>query len=467
MAEYYLAIDIGSSSGRHMLGCVRDGKIAVEEIYRFDNRTIRKDGHLYWDYKKLFQDIKAGIKKCGEIGKIPKSIGIDTWGCDYVLLDERDEVLGGMYAYRDTRTEGMDKEVYRIIPEEELYARTGLEKLICNTIYQLMADKKQRPDQLQKAEALLFVPDYFHFLLTGEKVSEYTEASTSQLMRTAEGAWDGELIREMGYPEKIFQKIGMPGEKIGTLRPELIKEFGFDMDVVLPCAHDTASAILAVPANDDDYAFISSGTWSLLGVERDKPDCTDFSFRNHFTNEGGYGGRICYHRNINGLWMIQEVRHNLNDAYSFAKICEEAEKASAFPSRVDVSDDSFLAPDNMIEAIRKYCQDTGQDVPETLGEIGACVYASLAECYAKTIRDIEAATKRTYSKVHIVGGGGNAGYLNELTAKATGKEVHVGPTEGTALGNLAAQMIYGGEFKNKEAVRQAIHDSFDVKIYRT
>ena len=465
MPVYYLAVDIGASSGRHILGSIEDGKIVLEEVYRFQNGMIKKDGRLCWDHRKLFEHIKNGIKRCKEIGKIPISMGIDTWGVDYVLLDENDEVLGDMVGYRDRRTDGMDEEVYRIIPEKELYERTGIEKMMFNTIFQLMSEKKHSPGYLDRAKVLLFVPDYFHFLLTGVKVNEYTEATTSQLVDAHERNWDYELIEKLGFEKELFQRIAMPGEKLGKLRPHLVEEFGFDMDIVLPCTHDTGSAILAVPANDDDYAFISSGTWSLLGVERDTPDCTELSRANDFTNEGGYDSKICYLRNIMGLWMIQSVRHNLDDRYSFAEICDRAAEADSFPSRVDVTDNCFMAPDNMIEEIKNYCRRTGQQVPETLGETATCVYASLAECYDRTIKGIEASTGRTYSRIHIVGGGGNAEYLNKLTARATGKEVHVGPTEGTAIGNIVAQMISRGAFSDKEEARNMIHRSFDIKVY--
>lgn len=465
MSQYYLAVDIGASSGRHILGCVENNKIVLEEVYRFENGMTKKNGQLCWDYQQLFEHIKTGIKKCKEIGKIPCSMGIDTWGVDFVLLDENDQVLGDMVGYRDSRTDGMDTEVYKLIPEPELYGRTGIEKMMFNTIFQLMAVKLNQPEDMAKAKALLFVPDFFHFLLTGKKVNEYTESSTSQLLNAAEQTWDMELIDRLGFNSEMFQTIGMPGETLGSLRPELVEEFGFDLDVVLPCTHDTGSAILAVPANDDDYCFISSGTWSLLGVERDTPDCSEVSRVNDFTNEGGYDSKITYLRNITGLWIIQSVRHNLDDKYSFGEICTEAEKEKNFPSRIDVTDACFNAPDNMIDAIKGYCMRTGQQVPETLGQIATVVYASLAECYHKTIQSIEHSTGRTYSRIHIVGGGGNATYLNRLIAETTGKEIHVGPTEGTAIGNLVAQMIQKGEFTCKEEAREMIHQSFDVKVY--
>lgn len=465
MSKYYLAVDIGASSGRHILGSVQDGKIVLEEVYRFENGMKKIDGHLCWDHDALFESIKAGMKKCKEIGKIPVSMGIDTWGVDYALLDENDQLIDKLYGYRDSRTNGMDDEVYKVIPERELYARTGSQKNMYNTIYQVMADKIHHPESVEKAKALLFVPDYFNFLLTGKKANEYTEASTSQLLNPWTKEWDYELMDMLGLKKEIFQEIVKPGTCLGNLRPEIAEEIGYDLELVAPCTHDTGSAVLAVPANDDDFIFISSGTWSLMGIEIDKADSSDVSYKNNFTNEGCYGGRIRYLKNIMGLWIIQSVRHNLDDKYSFAEICSEASKNSEFPSRIDVNDDCFMAPDNMIDAIKDYCRRTDQQVPETLGEIATVVYASLAECYAQTIKGIEEFAGRTFSRIHVVGGGSNAGYLNELTAKATGKEVHCGPGEATAIGNILAQMIRTGEYSSKEEAREAVHKSFDVKVY--
>ena len=258
----------------------------------------------------------------------------------------------------------------------------------------------------------------------------------------------------------------MPGTSIGHLSDKIREEVGFDLEVVAPATHDTGSAVLAVPANDDDFIYISSGTWSLMGIERKEADCSEKSCEMNFTNEGGYAGRFRYLKNIMGLWMIQSVRHEVNDAYSFAEICAMAEEAKDFPSRVDANDECFLSPDNMTEEVKDYCRRTGQKVPETLGEIATVIYTSLAECYAKTAKELEEMTGRTYSRIHIVGGGSNAGYLNELTAKATKKEIHAGPGEATAIGNITAQMLKAEEFKTIEEARTIIHESFGVKVYK-
>ena len=466
MTKYYLAVDIGASSGRLILGHLENGKMELEEVHRFENGMVKKDGELCWEFDRLFQEIKNGLKKCKEIGKIPVSMGVDTWGVDFVLMDKDDKVLGNTVGYRDHRNEGMDEEVYMTISLEDLYARTGIQKAIFNTVYQLMAVKTKHPEYLEQAETMLHVPDYFHYLLTGKKTCEYTEATTGQLVNAETKDWDYELIDKLGYPRKMFQKLIMPGTSVGHFTEEVKAEVGFDVEVVAPATHDTGSAVLAVPANDDDFIYISSGTWSLMGIEREKADCSKKSCEMNFTNEGGYAGRFRYLKNIMGLWMIQSVRHEYDDKYGFAEICQMAEEAKDFPSRVDANDECFLSPESMIEEVKDYCRRTGQKVPETLGEIATVIYTSLAECYAKTAKELEEMTGRTFSRIHVVGGGSNAGYLNELTARATGKEVHAGPGEATAIGNITAQMLKAEEFKSIEEARTTIHESFGIKVYQ-
>ena len=466
MTKYYLAVDIGASSGRLILGHLENGKMELEEVHRFENGMVKKDGELCWEFDRLFQEIKNGLKKSKEIGKIPVSMGVDTWGVDFVLMDKDDKVLGNTVGYRDHRNEGMDEEVYKTISLEDLYARTGIQKAIFNTVYQLMAVKTKHPEYLEQAETMLHVPDYFHYLLTGKKTCEYTEATTGQLVNAETKDWDYELIDKLGYPRKMFQKLIMPGTSVGHFTEEVKAEVGFDVEVVAPATHDTGSAVLAVPANDDDFIYISSGTWSLMGIEREKADCSKKSCEMNFTNEGGYAGRFRYLKNIMGLWMIQSVRHEYDDKYGFAEICQMAEEAKDFPSRVDANDECFLSPESMIEEVKDYCRRTGQKVPETLGEIATVIYTSLAECYAKTAKELEEMTGRTFSRIHVVGGGSNAGYLNELTARATGKEVHAGPGEATAIGNITAQMLKAEEFKSIEEARTTIHESFGIKVYQ-
>ena len=464
MATYYLAVDIGASSGRHILGHMENGKMILEEIYRFENGMVKKDGELCWEFDRLFNEIVNGLKKCKEIGKIPVSMGVDTWGVDFVLLDKDDKVLGNTVGYRDHRTEGMDEEVYKTISLKDLYARTGIQKAIYNTVYQLMAVKKKHPEYLEQAETLLHVPDYFHFLLTGEKTCEYTEATTGQLVCPTTKDWDYELIEMLGYPKQIFQKIKKPGTVLGNLTKEIQKEVGFDCEVVLPATHDTGSAVMAVPTNEDNTIYISSGTWSLMGTELKKADCSPESRLHNFTNEGGYEYRFRYLKNIMGLWMIQSVRKELSPKQGFGEICEAAARAD-IASLVDCNDDRFLAPQSMTEEVQKACAETGQRIPEGIAETACVIYNSLAQCYAQTIREIEEMSEITYESIHVVGGGANAAYLNELTAKATGKTVYAGPTEATAIGNLTAQIIAAGELENLQAARKCIFESFEIKKY--
>ncbi|MCI8268492.1 MAG: rhamnulokinase [Lachnospiraceae bacterium] len=466
MGTYYLAIDIGASSGRHMLGWLEDGRLRLEEVYRFPNGMKHVDGSLCWDVKALFYEIKEGLKKCREIGKIPSFMGIDTWAVDYVLLDKYDRILGKSYGYRDSRTSGMDTRVYEEISLKELYARTGIQKQIFNTVYQLMAVKQKEPEIFEKAESMLMIPDYFHFLLTGVKRTEYTNATTTQLVSPVSKDWDYGLIDRLGYPRKIFGEISRPGTLVGNFRQEIQKEVGFDCQVILPATHDTASAVAAIPATEEDVLYISSGTWSLMGTELSEANCSPESRMYNLTNEGGYEYRFRYLKNIMGLWMIQSVRKEFAEEYSYGYICEQAQKQKIV-SLVDCNDDGFLAPPSMVEAVKNYCERTGQQVPGNEWEVAAVIYNSLGKCYGDTIRQIEEMTGKRYGCIYVVGGGSHAEYLNQVTAKYTGRMVCAGPGEATAIGNLLVQMIYNQEFAGLNQARECVKQSFDIKIYET
>ncbi len=510
---YFLAVDIGASSGRHILAHLENGKIVLEEMYRFPNGMDEENGHKVWDTERLFREIKTGMKKCCEAGKIPVSMAIDTWAVDYVLLDENDEKLGPCFAYRDSRTEGQDSEVYKVISEKELYDRTGIQKAIFNTIYQLNAVKEQHPEWLRKAGSFLMVPDYLNFLLTGVKKQEYTNASTTQLLDAVSCDWDRELIKKLGFPDKLFGELSMPGTvvkgksrnqsgettgvsignlketadfesrgKCGCLLPEVIEEVGFDCKVILPATHDTGSAVMSVPTVSEDVLYISSGTWSLLGTELLAPELSEEAHDANFTNEGGFDHRFRFLKNIMGLWMIQSVQKELIADYdlyiekayeasgpknfSFANLCAKAKEAS-INSVVDANDSRFLAPASMIEEVKAACRESGQQVPETPWEIARVIYHSLAVCYKKAVKEIEDITKKRYETIHIVGGGSNAEWLNELTAKETGLKVIAGPGEATAIGNIGAQMIASGVYEDLWMFRKAVSESFDVKCYES
>ena len=476
--QYYLAVDIGASAGRHILGHVEDGKLILEEVFRFDNLQVHQNGHDCWDMDNLWNGIVGGLKACKEAGKIPITMGIDTWAVDYVLLDENDALIGDAVAYRDSRTEGMKKQVNQMISAEELYARTGIQYQPFNTVYQLAALKQEHPEQLEKAKWILMVPEYFNFKLTGVKQNEYTNASSTNLVNAERKRWDTEIIEKLDLPAGIFHELAMPGTKLGNLRPEIQQEVGFDTTVMLPATHDTGSAFLAVPAKDDNAVYLSSGTWSLLGVENEVPITTPESLAQNFTNEGGAWYRYRYLKNIMGLWMIQSIRRELNGVayiqgkqnrtestkkWSFPDLIAEAKQAEHFASVVDVNRDCFLAPDSMIQAIKDECARTKQRVPDTIGEIMQCVYTSLSICYRDAVANLEKLTGKKYTSINIVGGGCQDGYLNQRTARATGLPVYAGPIEGTAIGNLIVQMIEAGEFENLQAARDTIRTSFEIK----
>lgn len=459
--KYYLSIDIGASSGRHILSSVQNGKLILEEVYRFENGMTEKDGHLVWDYKKLFSDILQGMKECKKAGKIPVSVGIDTWGVDYALIDKAGEVIGDVFAYRDGRTAEPIKKLHSKIPFETLYERTGSQFQIYNTIYQLYTDKLS--GKLDNAERFLMMPDFFNYLLTGVMKNEFTNASTTGLMSAKTREWDMQTVRELELPEKLFKELSDPATFVGRLKPEIADEVGYDLNVVLPATHDTASAVMAVPEVGQPL-YISSGTWSLLGIESPVAISTEEALKENFTNEGGYGRSTRFLKNIMGLWMIQCVRREYNKKYSWADFVKLSKEVKDFNSIVDVNDSSFMAPASMIDAIKAYCAKTGQKVPETPGEIALCVYDSLAVCYNKAIETVEKVTGYKFNVIHIVGGGCQNGYLNELTAKRTGRKVVVGPVEATAIGNALAQLLYDGAVSDINEAKNLVKDSFDTEV---
>ena len=463
---YYLAIDFGASSGRHILGHLENGEMKLEEVYRFENGVAEKNGHLCWDYDHLWNEVLNGLRRCHEIGKVPTYMGIDTWGVDFVLLDGADKIIGDTVAYRDSRTEGMADVVHKVISGEELFRRTGVVYQPFNTVYQLVALREQAPEQLAAARSILMVPAYFNFCLTGEKMNEYTMASTSQMVDAETRNWDYELLGRLQLPGDIFERLHMPGETVGSFTREVQEAVGFDCTVILPACHDTASAVAAVPCEEESFAYISSGTWSLFGTELTEANTTQESYDAGFTNEGGYEGRYRFLKNIMGLWMIQSARREWKaegKTYSFAELCDEARKCDDFPSRVPVEDNRFLAPAHMITEVQNACRESGQQVPETVGEVSAVIYHSLADCYARAMAQMESITGKHFAELCIVGGGSQADYLNELSAKATGRAVLAGPSEATAIGNLAVQMIAAGDLSNLLDARRVIKKSFAVK----
>jgi len=451
--KYYLAIDIGASSGRHIVGWLEGGKLKTEEIYRFKNGTDTHSGHLVWNTERLFAEVVNGLKRAKEIGKIPSYIGIDTWAVDYALLDGADNLIGEMFAYRDNRTVKASEAVHRIISFDELYKRTGIQFQTFNTIYQLYADKLN--GKIENAESMLMLPDYLNFLLTGVKKQEYTNATSTGLVNAQTHVWDGNILDLLGIDKKLFGELSQPGTTVGGLKDEIEKEVGYNATVILPATHDTASAVLAAPL-DEESPYISSGTWSLLGIEQKEAHTDEGSLKANYSNEGSINYNFRYQKNIMGLWMIQSVKKELGGSITFENL-EDMAKCKKSKITIDVNDNRFLSPKNMTEEIKKA-------VMSNLGtaSIMRIIYDSLAKSYAEAIEELERNTGKSYKTLNIIGGGSRDTLLNELTAKATGKTVITGPTEATAIGNLIMQMIGVGELDLKQA-RQIIKKSFEVK----
>ncbi|MDR1677559.1 MAG: rhamnulokinase [Deltaproteobacteria bacterium] len=465
MTDLHLAIDLGASSGRVILGWQEFGKIRLEEIYRFPNGLVERNGHLCWDLDLIFEEIISGLKRCHDLKYHPVSLAIDSWGVDFVLLDSQGQVLGETVGYRDDRTIGVPEEVAKVISDQELYGLTGIQKLTFNTIYQLQALKRDEPGLLETASSFLMIPDYLNYLLTGQIFNEYTNATTSGMVNAKTRKWDTEILGRLGFPQGLFKDLSVPKTTVGRLKESIRSRIGFDLEVILSASHDTASAVLALPVQEEDEAiYISSGTWSLMGVERLIPDCTELSREHNFTNEGGYHYRYRYLKNIMGLWMFQNLRKEFRHQYSFEELATLAHIGRYFKSTVEVNDPSFLAPKSMKEAILSYCRRTGQEEPQTEGEFLALTYLSLAQSYARIALELEELTGKTYDRIHILGGGCQDALLNQLTQRETGKKVSAGPVEATAIGNLLIQMLKSGAFEDLNAARKVVKKSFSVEV---
>lgn len=433
--KYFLAIDIGASSGRHILGHRNsEGEVVLREIYRFANGAERRGDRLYWNIEKLFSCVCEGIAKCRELGIIPESIGIDTWGVDYALLDKNGKIIDGIISYRDDRTLGIPEEVYGIVPKRELYRRTGIAEHTFNTIFQLYEDKKS--GRLASADKMLFVPCYLNYLLTGNAVNEYTFASTTGLLDANTRDWDREMIDLLGLPQKLFDELKQPGDAVGMLDPAIA---GFTCPVVLPACHDTASAVAAVP--EGNRLWISSGTWSLIGIESDSPCTTDEAASAGFTNEGGLDGRIRFLKNIMGLWIIQSVKREYKGKYNYDQLMLFAE-TSIYEGTLSVNDSRLLSPESMTEAIEISLAEAGQPKPKDIGDIMKSIYRGLAASYAEAADAIERITGEHFDTVAIIGGGSRDKYLNRLTGDLSRRRVVTGSPEATALGNILVQMKY-------------------------
>ncbi len=467
MTSRYLAIDLGAESGRVMLGTLEDGRISLEELSRFSNTPVREGDAMYWNIPALLDGIREGLARAGALGKAITSVSADAWGVDYVLLDEAGEIMEPVFHYRHPRTADGEKRVLAKVDWPTLFDESGVQYMLLNTSIQLGSEE---PDRLARARTVLTVADAFNYLLSGVGKIEVSMASTTQLYNPRLAKWSERLIGTLDFPRSIFPELAQSATTLGPLKPALAEESGLaNVNVVASLSHDTACAVSACPTESDRWAYISSGTWSLMGLELPEPIVTDACRELNFTNEIGYGGSIRLLKNIIGLWLVQECRRAWaaggND-YSYADLADLAASAEPHRSVLNPSDPRFLAPDNMPQRIAETCRETGQPVPESPGAILRCALESLALLYARTLREAEKLVGWQAEKLHIVGGGSRNTLLNQLTADAANIEVIAGPTEATASGNVLVQAIAAGEVSDLAGARRIVRNSYDTESFR-
>jgi len=467
--HHFLAFDLGAESGRTILGTLEPPRLLTRELTRFPNGPVALLGHLHWNALSLYEEIKKGMRAClEEAGIDPESLGVDTWGVDFALLDRDGGLLGLPYAYRDSRTAGAMSEFLERVPRSQIYEWTGVQFLNFNTLFQLYAMVRDRSPILEGAAALLFMPDLFNYFLTRKKTSELTIASTSQLLDPRRGAWCEPLLDYLGIPHRILPGLLSPGTVIGSLTPEVAQETGLNKaQVVATAGHDTAAAIAAVPAEGDEWAYISSGTWSLMGIETRRPIINRQALEANFTNEGGVEGTIRFLKNIAGLWLIQQCRKEwARDApLSYEEITRRAGEASPFRSLIDPDWPGFLNPLSMPEAIRHFCLQTGQNPPRTPQEVVRCILESLALKYRFTLDQLRRIVGTEIGRIHLIGGGSRNELLCRYTAAATGLPVIAGPAEATACGNIMVQALALGYVRSLADIRAIMRNSVELKAY--
>ena len=466
----YLAADIGASSGRIFEAVLNNRKIELKEIFRFDDYLRYEAKTYFWDLEKIYGSVISGLKKYfNENAEEGLSIGIDTWGVDFVLLDSKDRILGKAVSYRDSRTKGIMEKVFRILAKEKIYEKTGIQFMEFNTLFQIYALNLKDKNLLEKAETFLMIPDYLNYLLTGKKINEITNVSTTQMMNYKTGYWDDEIVKITGFEKIKNTKLGKAGDTVGNISSGVQKELGVkNLAVILPGTHDTASAIAAVPYSGKEgaAAYISSGTWSLMGIESSYI-VNEKSYKLNYTNEASViENESRFLKNIMGLWLIQRIKKEYNDEFSFSEIAALAKKEEDFTSLINPNDDRFLNPENMRKTICDYCIGTGQEVPENIGQFGKLIFYSLAFLYAKTLKELSELSGFTIKSLNIIGGGSQNEYLNQLTSDAAEIKVTAGPVEATVLGNITVQAYTRGEIKTIKEGREIIRNSSRLKQYR-
>ncbi len=466
----FLAIDLGAESGRLIVGILRDRRLAIEEVHRFINRPVNILGRLYWNVTQMFQDIKDGLVKAFSKYKDIESIGIDTWGVDFGLITKEGYLAGIPVCYRDHRTDGILEKAFEVMPKEKIYQLTGIQIMQINTLFQLYSMILENSSLFNSAYKLLFMPDLFNFMLTGEMKTEFSIATTSQIYNPIKDRWEEEILEKFGIRKDLMPEVLPPGTVIGNLNKGIEEELGVkNISVIVPCEHDTGCAVVGVPGEGDDWAYISSGTWSLMGVELKSPIINNESLRANFTNEGGYNKTFRFLKNIMGLWLLQRVKREWakeGEDLSYTEITRLAEEEKPFQYFINPDDVSFLNPLNMIKAIQDYCKKTGQRVPDRKGEIARCILESLAFRYKDVFTDLERILNKKIKVLHIVGGGSQNQLLSQFTADVLGVPVITGPIEATALGNIVVQAITKGAIEDIVEARKIIKDSSEMKVYQ-
>lgn len=464
----FFAVDLGATSGRTILGMIKEGSIELRELTRFQNNLIEVNGHLYWDIYALYHEIINGLNQVSK-EKIPiASIGVDTWGVDFVCVGKDGEILRNPYSYRDPHTIGLPEELFKRIPREDIYQMTGIQIMNFNSLYQLAAMKKNSSSVLPVTDKILFTPDALSYMLTGEIVTEYTIASTSQLINPIKKEFEPVLLELLELSRKTFGKLVYPGTKVGILSKSVQMQTGLgSVPVIAVAGHDTASAVAAVPAPDKNFAYLSSGTWSLMGIELEQPFINEESFKMNFTNEGGVEGTTRFMKTICGMWLLERCRKEwaMVADYSYTDLIEAAMKAPAFRSLINPDASCFANPVSMIEAIKHYCKTTEQAVPETYGEITRCIFESLALIYRYTLENLKRMAPFSIERLHVIGGGSKNNLLNSFTANALGIKVVAGPSEATAIGNIMLQAKAAGVVSSIQQMREMICASIDVNVF--
>jgi rhamnulokinase len=468
--KYYIACDLGAESGRVMLGRLEDGRLSLEEMHRFPSAAVRVLGSWRWDVLRIFEELKTGLRNVAGRHAAVASLSVDSWGVDYVLINAVHPMLSPPFHYRDARTESTYQSVRKDVGPELIFAETGIQFMTINTIYHLVSDVEKSPALLNVADCFLTIGDYFNYLFSGVPRVDESNASTTQLYNPRTRSWSQVLIERCGLPPKIFPKLVSPGTVLGPLLPEVAAETGLrEVQVVATCSHDTGAAVAAVPAQEgDDWAYLSSGTWSLLGLELPQPLISEKVRERNFTNEAGYGGTTRFLKNIVGLWILQESRREWarqGQELDYSALTREAQDAEPFRSLIDPRATRFLKPDDMPQKIVAFCSETGQPAPETPGQFVRCIFESLALLYRVNLDELEQLTGRTIRRLHIVGGGSQSALLNQFAASATGRQVIAGPAEATAIGNVLLQAVALGDLDSLAAVRHVVRDSFALRTF--